>query len=203
QRLVSAFLGRPRQDLWPRNGPSGEWRALRLHVVHAIGGRCEPVWQRRPEQIPRSAAWLRGLRRRAMKRRMQPRSARRPGFTLLELLVVIGLIAVLVALTAGTILMVLNTRIKTNTEQAVRNIYESLDLHLRAVIDQADGPLPIPQSVWAIAGGDAKRAKVIWRKLQIKRNFPMTFYEALSPATYTGNTALPAPARSLLWQLSH
>jgi hypothetical protein len=54
----------------------------------------------------------------------------------------------------------------------------------------------------AIAEGDTKRAKVIWRKLQIKRHFPMTFNEALYPATFTGNTLLPAPPGSLLAQLA-
>jgi type II secretory pathway pseudopilin PulG len=124
-----------------------------------------------------------------MKRCIRPRRAGRPSFTLVEILVVIALLAVLVALTAGTIMQVLASRTKTNTEQEVRTIFEALDSHQRAVIDQAN-ELVIPQAVMQL-GGDDKRAKVIWRKLQLKRHFPMTFAEALSPATVTGNTPLP------------
>jgi type II secretory pathway pseudopilin PulG len=116
---------------------------------------------------------------------------RRSAFTIIEILIVIGIIALLVALTAGTIMQVINSQQKGNTEKVVRNVAEPLDGHIRAVLDQAN-ELPIPASVLAIAGQDQRRAKVIWRKLQLKRNFPTTYAEALMPWYYTGNTAMPA-----------
>jgi hypothetical protein len=47
----------------------------------------------------------------------------------------------------------------------------------------------------AIANNDPRRAKVIWIKLQLKRNFPMTFREAMWPWAIDGNppSTYPAP----------
>ena len=52
-----------------------------------------------------------------MQRPMRFRSVGRPSFTIIEILVVIALLGVLVALTAGTVMQVMNSRTKTNTEQ--------------------------------------------------------------------------------------
>ncbi len=128
-------------------------------------------------------------------------TSRRAAFTLIELLIVLSIIAVLVALTAGTVMQVLSGQNKVGTEREIRTVNDALTQHIRAVLDQAN-ELPIPNSVMAIAGNDPKRAKVIWRKLQLKRNFPTTYNEAANPATYTGNTAIFYQTGDLIYQLS-
>jgi type II secretory pathway pseudopilin PulG len=126
----------------------------------------------------------------------QPASARpaRTAFTLLELLVVIGIMLVIVALAAGTVLQIIWGQQKKNTELVIKRVDESLKEHVRAVLDQAK-ELPVPNSVLAIAGNDQRRAKVIWQKLQLKRQFPMTFREALYPWAIDGNppSTFPGP----------
>jgi hypothetical protein len=82
---------------------------------------------------------------------------------------------------------------KRNAEVMVKKVSEALTAARRAVIDQAK-EMRIPDSVTiGLAGGDPRRAKAIWIKLQLKRNFPTTFNEAARPFAYTGNTLLAAP----------
>jgi prepilin-type N-terminal cleavage/methylation domain-containing protein len=128
-----------------------------------------------------------------MRERQPGRRGERPAFTLLELLVVIGIAAVIIALGAGTILQIIQGQDRKATEAIVRRLDQALQSQVRSTIDQAK-ELPVPNSVMWIAGNDPRRAKVIWQKLQIKRNFPMTYAEAMSPATYNGNTQITLPA---------
>jgi hypothetical protein len=112
---------------------------------------------------------------------------------MLELLVVIAIIGVLVAITTGTVMQVMLGQQKGNTEKMIGGtIFPNLDSQVRAVLDQAK-EIPIPSNVLnGMANGDPRLAKVIWTKLQLKRNFPMTYAEAVAPWQYTGNNLLPA-----------
>jgi len=123
---------------------------------------------------------------------MLPRPGRpaRPAFTVIELLVVIGIIAVILSLASSAVMAIIRAQQKSTTEGNIRKVNGALQNAIRAALDQAK-EVPIPASVMAIAGGDPERAKVIWQKLQIKRNFPMTYAEALAPWNFTGNTAMP------------
>lgn len=115
----------------------------------------------------------------------------RPAFTMLELLVVIAIIGILVAITTGTVMQIMLGQKKGNTERMIGNtISPNLDSHVRAVLDQVK-EMPIPQSVINMANGDPRLARVIWTKFQLKRNFPVTYAEAVFPWKYTGNNLLP------------
>jgi len=131
------------------------------------------------------------MRRQIANSRRSPRSA----FTLLELLVVLAIIAIIVSLTLAAVQGILTSQDKKNTELTVKRLDEAIKAQMRAVIQQAN-EIPIPPSVMAIANNDPRRAKVIWIKLQLKRNFPMTFREALWPWAVDGNptSTYPPPA---------
>ncbi|MFN4259215.1 MAG: prepilin-type N-terminal cleavage/methylation domain-containing protein [Gemmataceae bacterium] len=61
----------------------------------------------------------------------------RSGFTLLELLIVIAIIAILMALTAAASLRVLSEQPRRNTELLVRKLQQAVDRQWTAAIDQA------------------------------------------------------------------
>jgi prepilin-type N-terminal cleavage/methylation domain-containing protein len=115
----------------------------------------------------------------------------RPGFTLVELIVVIAIIAILAALTTGAVMRYYGVQQQTNTETVIRKVYGAFERQWQAVIDQANRePLPPPSTspdyaaynfvLNNIAGGDASRARVIWVKLRLKQEFPMSFDEVLN-----------------------
>jgi prepilin-type N-terminal cleavage/methylation domain-containing protein len=110
-------------------------------------------------------------------------------FTLVELLVVVLIIGIIASLTAGAAVLVIGRQKSSNTETNIKLLATALDEHYRAVIDKASKEPPLPEVV-ALAGGDTQRAQVIWVKLRLKQEFPMTFAELLAPA---GSSGIPLP----------
>lgn len=105
-----------------------------------------------------------------------PRSA----FTLVELLVVLGIIALLAAITAGATIGVMAFQRGSVSEARIKSLVGILERQWKAVVDQARNETP-PQAVLNMAGGDPRRAKVIWIKLRLKQQFPQNFSEAFAP----------------------
>jgi prepilin-type N-terminal cleavage/methylation domain-containing protein len=110
----------------------------------------------------------------------QNRAARRDGFTLVELLVVIAILAGLMGLSGAAYFRWLDSKQYDVTEQTIRTVYKSLEQHLKAVRDLANKE-DIPPSVMTLAQNDPRRARVIWIKLRLKQEFPMTYAEARQP----------------------
>jgi prepilin-type N-terminal cleavage/methylation domain-containing protein len=104
----------------------------------------------------------------------------RLAFTLVELLVVIAILAVLMGLGGAAYFRWIGAKQYDVSEQTIRTVSKSLEAHMKSVRDQADKEDP-PPSVWILAKDDPRRARVIWRKLRLRQEFPMTFAEARQP----------------------
>src|SRR5437868_1201971 len=76
--------------------------------------RCSPVANRRPLT-----------------------SAVRPAFSLMELLIVIAIIGILAALTAGGVMKVVSSQQQSESERTVHKTAELLKRHWKAVVDDA------------------------------------------------------------------
>jgi prepilin-type N-terminal cleavage/methylation domain-containing protein len=122
----------------------------------------------------------------------------RGGFTLVELLIVLLIIALLASLGVSAIMKMMALQQRRNTEQLVTKVDQAFNRHWKVVIDQAklEQPSPIAQ---ALSNGDDRRAKVIHVLLCLRREFPMNFAEATTPLTLGTATFPPNPvyARSI------
>jgi prepilin-type N-terminal cleavage/methylation domain-containing protein len=136
-------------------------------------------------------------------RRLEPN---RTAFTLMEILVVIAIIAIIASLLAAGIFAVIGTQRQSNTQNTMRAVYKVLSRQMKFVLDKADKETP-PANVLKLANGDPKLAKLMWKKLRLKQEFPMTFAEALAPYnpssysfsnTATNPAAYPPTATSVL-----
>jgi prepilin-type N-terminal cleavage/methylation domain-containing protein len=126
------------------------------------------------------------------------RSARRAGFTMVEMLVVLTIISILITLTAAAVLKLIPAQQQLNTQSTLTRLEGDLQRAYRSAADKfrtesiptATNAPAAPTlgnvyygagGVLAIAGGDPNRAQVIWTKLRLKQTFPNSFAEALSP----------------------
>jgi prepilin-type N-terminal cleavage/methylation domain-containing protein len=126
----------------------------------------------------------------------------RSAFTLVELLVVIAIIGLIAALIVGATMRVIGVQAQKNTQTLVQKIGYSLNQQISALYSKASveppydltGQCPASATnIMNMAGGDARRARVIWGKLRLKQQFPMSFAEALNPDGGAGLIA-PEPA---------
>jgi prepilin-type N-terminal cleavage/methylation domain-containing protein len=117
----------------------------------------------------------------------------RSGFTLVEILVALAVIAILMGLIGAGIFAVIGVQRRSATVNTMRGINKILIRQVKAVLDKADKE-PIPNNVLVnLAGGDDKLARVIWKKLRLKQEFPMTFAEALAPYNLSTYAFVPNP----------
>ncbi len=118
-----------------------------------------------------------------------PRERERPldGFTLVELLVVLSILAVLFALTVGAVNRVRNTGYELASQSTLKTVKNLLERQWKTVADKADREAINPSvkaTVDSLAAGDqyaAPRARVIYTKLRLKHAFPTSFAEVYTP----------------------
>jgi prepilin-type N-terminal cleavage/methylation domain-containing protein len=110
----------------------------------------------------------------------------RAGFTLVELMVVVAIIGVIIALTTAAAMQVVSYQRSSTTDGTIETVYSELQRQWTAVIALADKDI-IPPVVISMAGGNERRARVIWKKLRLKEAFPMNFTEALTPWSLGGS----------------
>ncbi len=110
-------------------------------------------------------------------RRTRPTGRR--AFTLVELLIVISLIAVLAALSAGTLFRVRESQNSSITEKTLDKLHSMLDTRWKVVLQ--DAVKTVPEPLVTSCGGDRKRALVVWTHAKLKNEFPQTFSEVRHP----------------------
>ncbi len=108
------------------------------------------------------------------RRHHSPRPRR--GFSLIEILVVISIIGVLTAITAGAMFRLRASQTVSNTEGTLSKIDRLVMGRWSAVVDQAKKT--VPAALIDRCGGDKERATAIWVYATVKNEFPMTFAEA-------------------------
>jgi prepilin-type N-terminal cleavage/methylation domain-containing protein len=115
---------------------------------------------------------------------------RRAGFTLMELIVVIGIILLLMALTLSAVFRVREARMETNTNTHLRKLDIGFMQQWNAMMDTIKKE-PIPQSVKeatrnANGSYDTERAKAMHMMLRMRQEFPGNFGEAQDVYTTNG-----------------
>lgn len=137
----------------------------------------------------------------------QARRVPRPGFSLVELLIIIGILVVLMALAVGTFFRVQSGQVVRNTESVLSQLNTGLYGQFSAVRDQADeefrkGNLPGTSNnldnLVQFCGNDRDRAKAVWMYLRLRNEFPQNFLEAKNPTVLrdaSNNTIISLPAR--------
>jgi prepilin-type N-terminal cleavage/methylation domain-containing protein len=101
----------------------------------------------------------------------------RGGFTMLELLIVIGILGILFALGAAAVATARDKAKASNTETLIRKVNRILERQWRAAIDDAMSK-PIPLNYVTNAANDKDRARAIWIKAWLRWEFPANFLEA-------------------------
>ncbi|HZU38925.1 MAG TPA: prepilin-type N-terminal cleavage/methylation domain-containing protein [Gemmataceae bacterium] len=141
-----------------------------------------------------------------MRQRHMRKLISRRAFTLVEMMVVITIILVIIGLTAGAYIRFIGSQRQSNTVLLLQKVSNALNHHWQAVVDQAKNDT-IPGGVLTWAGNDQERARVLWIKLRLKYEFPMSRQELVNPWAGTtdptyGNpfqdTTYPSPKLSYL-----
>jgi len=104
---------------------------------------------------------------------------RRAGFTLIELIVVIGIIILLMGLTIGVVFRVRESQLEKNSNESLRKLQIGFDEQWKAAGDQIRGERAIPQLILdgtrTQAGSfDPTRAHALHMKLRLRQEFPQS-----------------------------
>jgi type II secretory pathway pseudopilin PulG len=132
---------------------------------------------------------------------MTTRLHRRGAFTLLELIVVIGIIIILMSLTAGAIFRLRASQMEKNTNTHLVKIHSALVQQYSAAVDRIKKEDP-PQVIKELTKNqdgtyDLARAKALHLKLRLRQEFPQNVAEvfpAIPPSvTFNGMTYVYGP----------
>jgi prepilin-type N-terminal cleavage/methylation domain-containing protein len=128
---------------------------------------------------------------------IKPSGQRRQAFTLVEILVVVAIIAILVALSAGIYYYAIGGQQQRNTEGTIRAVNKVFQTQWSYVVDQAKKESPSLNVVNLAADPTGERARVLWIKIRLMEAFPISYDEINNPANSVYqllNLAIPGTA---------
>jgi prepilin-type N-terminal cleavage/methylation domain-containing protein len=117
----------------------------------------------------------------------------RTGFTLLELVIVIGIIAILVALSMAAVMKVRVLGMVKSSSDVVEKVQAAVDNQYKAIIAQAQkdikggGITPDAAAMYVYAGNDQDLALALLTYCRVRQSFPQSFSE-VAPFTVGGYT---------------
>lgn len=116
---------------------------------------------------------------------LRPATAR-PGFTLVEMLMVVTIVTILLALTVVGLQKATDSQKNRTSREQVYKLQQSLDVEYQRVLEACrndQGAQRIPQQVVAYCDNDANRALAVWTAMKLRQQFPDSFAEAVTPFT--------------------
>lgn len=129
---------------------------------------------------------------------MRTSCTRRSGFSLIEILIVIGLLALLAAIGVGAYFRVQAGAEVQATEGTLNKLNVGIMAKWKAVVDQATREAQagkIPQAVRDYTNDGAtpnpERARVVWTYMRLKNEFPTSKAEAAADIVVGATTVLP------------
>jgi prepilin-type N-terminal cleavage/methylation domain-containing protein len=127
--------------------------------------------------------------------------ARRAGFTLVELLVVISIVVVLLGMSIGGVMRFRQTAAERAADTQLMQLQIALRQQYDQVVRDCNKDKAVPDAVYAYAGNDMDRARAIHTAAMLRTIFPETVAEATTSFS-VGGYAYNTPPRGAFKQLS-
>ncbi len=131
---------------------------------------------------------------------VQPRLRSRGGFTLVEILVVVAILALLTALTAGGVQSVRIAQMKRTTDTTVGKCQTGVDTQVKAISDQIvkeranrNARSKDFDTFVGYCDGDEDRAAALLTYCRLRQAFPQTATELASGGFSIGSVGFPRP----------
>jgi len=121
----------------------------------------------------------------------KPQAAKRRGFTLIEMLVVIAIIAILASMIIAASMRVIGMQAQKNTNLEVQKLANAIYAQWSAIVEQASNEQTVTTmngtmsfSQWASQqqpGGDIRVARLLYINCRLAQQLPQNYQEAMQP----------------------